>query len=162
QREAAQQVSDIASAVRDWRDRLTGALQLELPASGQRPLSRSFAGSCVVGRVDDDTGRGVRRLAASIGVTPFVVLLAVFRLLLARSAQTSDVVIGVPTAGRTDPDSHALIGLFVNTLPLRVNLAGVSDLRQLIERHRGPVMDLLAAQDLPFDQLVSELNPRRS
>ena len=161
-READQQGCDTAAAVRDWRDRLAGALHLELPTDGQRPLSRSFAGSCVVGRVDDDTGRGVRRLAASMGVTPFVVLLAVFDLLLARSAQTSEVVIGVPTAGRTDPDSHALIGLFVNTLPLRLNLAGVSAVPQLIERHRGPVVDLLAAQDLPFDQLVSELNPLRS
>ena len=106
------------------------------------------------------TGR-VAALARRTGSTSFMVLLTAFAALLARWSGQSDVVIGSPVAGRDQPELSPLIGMFVNTLPLRTDLSGDPSFAEALERVRTTVIDALDHQDVPFARIVSELNPPR-
>ena len=112
--------------------------------------------------------RRVAEQARRRGATPFMVLLAGFQALLARWSGQHDIVVGSPIAGRTRRDVEELIGLFVNTLALRSDLARRSDLcgspsfDSLLAEVRETTLSAYAHQDLPFERLVEDLAPERS
>jgi len=101
-------------------------------------------------------------LARAHGVTPFVVLLAAFKTVLARHSGQSDIVVGTPIAGRSHADLEGLIGFFANTLVLRSSLEGEPTFSALIRRVRETAVGAYANQDVPFEELVVELAPARS
>ena len=88
-------------------------------------------------------------------------LLAGFAALLERHSGQDDLAVGTPIAGRTAGETEGLIGLFVNTLALRVDLAGEPDFRDLLGRVRETALAAYAHQELPFERLVEELAPER-
>src|SRR4051812_13780583 len=90
-----------------------------------------------------------------------MLLLAGFAALLARYSGQEDLLIGAPVANRTRPEIEGLIGFFVNTLALRVQLAGAPDFRQLLQATRETALAAFAHQDLPFEALVEALQPER-
>src|SRR6185436_16388868 len=92
----------------------------------------------------------------------FMILLAGLDLLLNRYTGQDDIVIGSPIANRNRPEIEGLIGFFVNTLALRVDLAGNPDFLTLLDRVREVTLGAYAHQDLPFERLVEELQPERS
>src|SRR5262249_2088400 len=73
-----------------------------------------------------------------------------------------DLVVGTPVAGRDRPEVEHLVGLFVNTLVLRVDLSDNPRFGTLVERAHETVLDALAHQDIPFEQVVEGLNPHRT
>ena len=87
-------------------------------------------------------------------------LLASFAVLLARYTGQRDLVVGVPAAGRTHTELEPMIGMFVNTLPIRIQLADDPPFHELLERVRQATTGAYAHQELPFDRLVAELSPR--
>src|SRR5437660_1023264 len=101
-------------------------------------------------------------LALQTGTTFFMVLLAVFDILLYRYTRQTDLMVGTPIANRTRPEVEGLIGFFVNTLALRVDVAGNPTFLELLERVKVVALDAYAHQDLPFERLVEELQPERS
>jgi amino acid adenylation domain-containing protein len=146
-----------------WRGHLAGAPGvLEMPTDRPRPPQPSTQGATQTRTIGPELGQAFDRLCRAHGATPFMGGLALYALLLARYAQTEDLVVGVPVSGRTRPDTQALIGMFVNTLPVRVDLAGNRTFSELLERVRVAALGALAHQDLPLDQLIEELRPTRS
>ncbi len=95
-------------------------------------------------------------------VTLFMTLLAAFDLLLFDLTGTDDLLVGSPIANRNHPEIEGLMGFFVNTLVLRTNLSGDPDFAELLQRVRQVALGAYAHQDLPFEQLVSELQPDRT
>ena len=145
-----------------WTKYLEGyADDLELPADRPRPAEPGRRGATVTFEVDPAVAEALDALARAEGVTPFVVLLAAFAILLCRHAGRREVVIGTPVANRPQVELKGLIGLFLNTLPLRVDLAGDPSFRALLGRLREVVLAAQEHQDLPFERLVAELHPRR-
>src|SRR6185436_3911080 len=95
------------------------------------------------------------------GATPFMTLLAAWSTLMSRLSGQDDVACGTPVANRTRAEIEGLIGFFVNTLVLRVDLAGDPPFAEALARVRETALAAYAHQDLPFEVLVSELQPDR-
>jgi amino acid adenylation domain-containing protein len=148
---------------RYWRERLAGApALLELPTDFPRPAIQSFRGSEIASALDADLCALVRAFSRREGVTLFMTLLAAFQTLLLRYSGQEDVVVGSPIAGRNRVETEGLIGLFANTLALRTDLSGDPSFREALRRVREVTFGAYAHQDIPFEKVVEELQPRRS
>ncbi|MFP3939248.1 MAG: amino acid adenylation domain-containing protein [Thermoanaerobaculia bacterium] len=146
-----------------WRSRLAGAPPvLELPTDHPRPAVQSFRGGRVPCRLEPELSAALAEIGRSTGATPFMVLLAAFMALLARYTGARDLVVGSPVAGRNRAEIEGLLGLFVNTLPLRADLAGDPSFEEMVSAVRQAAVGALAHQDLPFERLVEETAPERS
>jgi len=88
-------------------------------------------------------------------------LLAGFEVVVSRHAGESDVVIGIPIAGRVRPELEPMIGAFLNTLVLRNDLSDNPTFRELLGRVRETSLDAYANQDVPFELLLADLQPPR-
>jgi amino acid adenylation domain-containing protein len=153
----------LAAQLAWWTRALDGApAVLELPADRPRPAVQSHRGGRLRVALPHALAEGVRALARREGATPFMVMLAAFHVLLGRWSGEEDVVVGSPVAGRTRAETEGLIGFFVNTLPLRANLAGDPAFRTLLHRVRDTTLGAYQHQDLPFERLVEALHPGRS
>jgi non-ribosomal peptide synthetase component F len=89
-------------------------------------------------------------------------LLAAFNVMLARYSGDKDIVVGTPVAGRTRVEAEPLIGMFVNTLPLRAKVSPEQTVRELISSVRETSLGAYANQDVPFESLVNEVQSDRS
>ena len=153
----------LAKALDHFSTRLRGApALLTLPTDRPRPAARSLRGASHVLRVGAAVAASMDALARHANATPFMVLTAVFGVLLGRHANQHDICIGTPVANRNRAEIAGLIGFFVNTLVLRVQLARGDSLASLLARVRDHALDAFAYQDLPFERLVEALQPERS
>ncbi|MGM9517043.1 condensation domain-containing protein, partial [Roseateles sp. DB2] len=145
-----------------WREQLADApVRLELPTDKPRPAQQDYAGSLQAVRLDAELTRGLKRLGQRHGVTLYMTLLGAWAAVLGRLSGQSDLVIGSPTANRGRQEVEPLIGFFVNTLALRLDLSGPLDTRELLERVRRVTLGAQEHQDLPFEQVVEIVNPPR-
>ncbi|HEU0016243.1 MAG TPA: amino acid adenylation domain-containing protein, partial [Longimicrobium sp.] len=146
-----------------WTETLGGAPELlELPADHPRPARMDHAGAQVAVRLDEALTAGLKALSRRHGTTLFMTLLAGWATVLGRLSGQDDVVVGTPTAGRGRREIEGLIGFFVNTLALRVDLSGAPTVAELLGRVRKRALAAQHHQDLPFEQVVELLDPARS
>ncbi len=103
----------------------------------------------------------LEQLSRTLGCTPYMALLAAFKLLLYRYTHQTDVVVGTLIANRTRPEVEPLIGICINLLILRTDLAGQPPLRELVQRVRAVAEAAYANQDVPIEQLIDVLQPAR-
>ena len=146
-----------------WDEQLAGAPELiDLRTDFPRPATRTTTGRSELFTVPIALSESLRRLSRSEGVTLFMALLAAFQVLLHKYSGQTDIVIGSPIAGRQRSELEGLIGFFVNTLALRVDLSGNPTFGNLLHKVREVCLGAYAHQDLPFERLVEELQPERS
>ncbi len=145
-----------------WRELLSPAAPaLALPLDRPRPSAGSFRAGELRTSFGEAAASGVERLAHRLGATPFMVLLAAFGALLGRYTGHDDLVVGSPIAGRDRWELEGLIGFFVNTLALRLDLSADPSFSELVARTREMALGAFAHQDLPFERLVEGLAPVR-
>jgi amino acid adenylation domain-containing protein/non-ribosomal peptide synthase protein (TIGR01720 family) len=143
-----------------WRERLEGApSDLALPLDRSRPETRGTRGAAL--RFALPSEADLSRLAARHGATAFMAYLAVYAALLARWCGQEELVVGCPLGNREHPETHDLIGFFVNTVALRLDLSGDPDFAILLGRARAASLEAFAHQDAPFDRVVDALKPQR-
>ncbi|RMS80463.1 Non-ribosomal peptide synthetase module [Pseudomonas savastanoi] len=148
---------------RYWRETLSGApILLELPTDHKRPAVQNYRGGFVPLVFDRALTARLRALATQQGTTLFMNLLAAWSLLLMRLSGQDDVVIGVPSANRSQQELEGLIGFFVNTLALRMTRSANPTVASWLQQARHVALAAQEHQDLPFDQVVEVLNPPRS
>ncbi|NRN30764.1 amino acid adenylation domain-containing protein, partial [Photorhabdus heterorhabditis] len=145
-----------------WRTMLADApVLLDLPTDRPRPPEQSFAGNVVPVNLDVALTTALKRLSEQHGVTLFMTLLSAWAIVLSRLSGQEDVVIGTPSAGRSRQEVEPLIGFFVNTLALRMDLSGELTVTELLARVRQTALAAQEHQDLPFDQVVEIVQPPR-
>jgi amino acid adenylation domain-containing protein len=152
----------LAAPLAFWRQALAGAPpRLALPLDRPRPATQSFRGARLAVPIPAPLAAALRGVARQAGATLFMALLAAFDVLLWRWSGESDLVVGVPVANRDRVEIEGLIGCFVNTLALRVELSGDPTLEQVLARVRQASLDAFAHQEMPFEKLVEALAPQR-
>lgn len=145
-----------------WRDYLDGApALLRLPLERERPARRDFRGATHRFQVPSPTLGRLNALGRAAGATPYMTLLAVFQVFLARLCDTPDVVIRTPSSGRTHPRIGGVIGLFVNLLALRTRVEAGSSFNAHLDRVRERALAAFSHQDFPYEWLVAERVGRR-
>ncbi|WP_247315356.1 non-ribosomal peptide synthetase [Ralstonia pseudosolanacearum] len=145
-----------------WEQALAGApTLLSLPTDRARPAQQDYAGGSVEVIFDETLSAGLRKLSQRHGTTLFMTVLAGWSVLLSRLSGQDEVVVGSPVANRTRSEVEGLIGFFVNTLALRVEVGGVT-VSELLGRVKSRVLEAQAHQDLPFEQVVERVRPVRS
>lgn len=144
-----------------WRRQLADLPTLELLADRRRPMGGTFQGALHWFAVPAPVHAKLRAIGHQHGATLFMTLLAVFQVLLHRYTGQSDIVVGSPIASRTRPEIEGLIGFFVNSLVMRVDLSGDPTFREALRRVREAAIAAYNHQDLPFERLVEELQPER-
>nr|WP_233434253.1 non-ribosomal peptide synthetase [Nocardia yamanashiensis] len=155
--------SVLARQLRFWQQRLTGAPDvLALPTDRPRPAVASGRADARTAVLDAELHAAVVDFAAAHQVTPFMVLHTALAVLLARMSGTADIVVGTPVAGRGDQALDDLVGMFVNTLALRTEVAPDARLSDVLARVRDADLAAFDNAAVPFEMLVDVLNPVRS
>ncbi|MFE7577247.1 amino acid adenylation domain-containing protein [Streptomyces sp. NPDC057521] len=151
----------LTAEVAYWADELAGVEPLVLPTARPRPARQTFDGAGYGFQVERALLDRLAALGKAHGATIHMVLLAAFQELLARFSGQRDFAVGSPVAGRPEPELEGLVGMFVNVLALRARLDGDPTFAELLDRTRETCLEAYAHQELPFAQLVTELNVER-
>ncbi|MFC0527590.1 amino acid adenylation domain-containing protein [Phytohabitans kaempferiae] len=153
----------LAAPLGYWRDRLAGAPPaVALPTARRRLPSQGAVGGKVRATLGADEVAALQKLCRVHGVTPFMAMLAALATVLHRWSGQDDLVIGVPVHTRAAAGTDALVGLFVNTVPLRVELAGAPAFSEVLDRvRRTAVEGYVNYGETPFEVLVGELRAVR-
>ncbi len=145
-----------------WRQQLgTDLPVLNLPHDHPRPAQPTYAGAIHPFTLAPDLAQELKALSRQEGATLFMTLLAGLQILLYRMTGQADVAVGTDVANRNRLETEGLIGFFVNHLVLRCDLRGNPSFRKLLKQVRTVTLGAYAHQDLPFDRLVSALQPER-
>jgi amino acid adenylation domain-containing protein len=145
-----------------WRDALAGSLPvLDLPSDRPRPAVQGFRSGSIRFMLGEEMVDGVRGAARRAGVTTFVFLLASYVATLARWSGQDDFVVGTAAANRPRVELDPVVGMFVNTLPLRLGVDVDASFAELLARASVVVLDGFANEAVPFDRVVEVVNPPR-
>jgi amino acid adenylation domain-containing protein len=154
---------NLRSLISYWRTQLDGAPSvLELPLDRPRPARQSFKGALYPFNVPRSSLEKLKSLCSECGVVPFMVLLGAFKVLLFRYTNQPKIVVGTPIANRNHSELETVIGFFTNTLVLSSSVAPGMTFRELLAQVRDTTLGAYEHQELPFEKLVSELQPKRS
>ncbi|GGY98972.1 amino acid adenylation domain-containing protein [Streptomyces nitrosporeus] len=159
--------ADAARMLDYWRGHLPAEVPLlDLPTDKPRPAVQTHNGASAFFELDTALSARVHVLALAHHVTPFMVLLSAYYLLLHRYSGQEHIVVGSPVTGRTHQDFASVYGYFVNPLPLHADLTEDPSVAGLLEQVRTTVLGGLDNQEYPFVLLVEELglqhDPSRS
>ncbi|KUL21275.1 non-ribosomal peptide synthetase [Streptomyces regalis] len=145
-----------------WRRTLGGDLPvLALPTDRPRPATMTSNGRALFHTLDPELSRRLRELSRARRSTLFMTLLAGYAAMLHRVTGQTDIVVGTPISDRPERAEH-LVGFFVNTLALRLDLSGDPEFGTLLDRVRTVALDAYDHARVPFETVVRELAPPRA
>uniref|UniRef100_UPI001CF02A4C non-ribosomal peptide synthetase n=1 Tax=Paenibacillus sp. BJ-4 TaxID=2878097 RepID=UPI001CF02A4C len=146
-----------------WKEQLRdNPPQLALPVDRIRPATPTMRGGTVSLELPREVVEGLKGLAKGRGASVFMAALAGFYALLAKYSGQHDVVLGCPVANRNESGTAGVVGLFVNTVALRVNVSSSLSFLELLSQVKNTMVEALAHQDIPFEKIVEELRPQRT
>jgi amino acid adenylation domain-containing protein len=145
-----------------WLAHFSGRLPiLDLPSDFPRPAVQTFEGDTIHFVLDRELLEPLRLLAAGMNVTFYMLFLSVYAILMMKLTGDEDIIIGTGLSYRNDLELHALIGLFVNTLALRLSPRKDKTFSTLLQEVRQNVLQAFENQDYPFEDLVDKLKIER-
>ncbi|BBZ39239.1 hypothetical protein MCNS_23020 [Mycobacterium conspicuum] len=155
--------SRIAAQLAYWEDALAGMPEhLQLPTDRPYPPVADYGGATVAVDWPAELQQRIAQVALEHNATSFMLVQAALAVLLSKLSASSEVAVGFPIAGRSDPALDELVGFFVNTLVLRADLAGDPTVADVLAQVRRRSLAAYENQDVPFEVLVERLNPTRS
>ncbi len=146
-----------------WKEKLSGELPiLELPYNYAKSHELTFEGNNQTIKLSSTNYSNLKELCHKEKLTLFMIMLAIFKILLMRYTGQRDIIIGTPILGRTQEQIQSLIGFFVNTLALRTQIPLESTFLEFLQQIRQTALESYDHANLPFEKLVQELSPERS
>jgi amino acid adenylation domain-containing protein len=155
------QTTDLQDDIEFWVKRLRGAKQFEVYPDRPRPAVQGTHGEIESTLLDRNLTDRLHELARRQGCTLFMVSLAALLALLQRYTGAEDISVGTQVAGRDDTDLESIVGMFINTLVLRVDVAGDPDFPALCQRVKEVVTEAFEHQQVPLERLIEVLRPPR-
>ncbi|PRA33150.1 non-ribosomal peptide synthetase [Pseudomonas poae] len=138
-----------------WRDNLHGAPAcLPLPHDFPRPAQPSHDGDDLAFQLPAPLYQSIKTLAQELGCTPYLLMLAAFQLMLHRTCDTADLVIGTDIAGRQQQALEGLIGFFVNVLPMRSRMQAAQPFSEYVHSVSRNALQAFEHQELPLDLII--------
>jgi non-ribosomal peptide synthetase component F len=144
-----------------WTTALRSTQSLKVPLD-RRETAPTYVGGIARFQLTTESLQKIKELGRKQEATLFMVLTAVFHLLLGWYANQDDVITGTDVANRNLPEIEGMIGFFVNQLVLKTNLSGNPSFAELLQRVRTTTLGAFSHQDFPFEKLVEELSPDRT
>ncbi|MEM1319026.1 MAG: amino acid adenylation domain-containing protein [Bacteroidota bacterium] len=144
-----------------WEQYLAGVKPLALPTDFPRPARLSNRGASFQFSIKRELVERVKAFAQQEEATLFMTLLAAFKLLLHRYSQQEDICVGTPIANRSHTELEGLIGLFLNTLAIRSSFAEQPNFKDFLQQVKQHTLDVYAHQEVPFEQIVEQVEPER-
>ncbi|WP_166245430.1 non-ribosomal peptide synthetase [Paenibacillus turpanensis] len=142
-----------------WLDVFQGELPtLDLPLDHQRSSVPTFEGGLLTTSVEPALIKKLHRISREASSTLYATLLSAYAALLHHYTGQNDIVIGSPVAGRSHPDLRSMVGMFVNTLPIRCDIKREERFQELLVRVRDTLLHAYEHQDYPLEELVAKLN----
>ncbi len=156
------QQAKIAKHKQFWIEDFSGGVAvLDLPTDFARPLQKRYEGSCLDTYVDDEEMVRLKKMAEGEGCTLFMALMSIYLILLNKLSDQEDVVVGINTTGRQHADLENVIGLFVNTIPVRVCLDSRFNYSGLLNAVKSKVLACFDNQSYPYEQFLNEIKMER-
>ncbi|MFJ9610297.1 amino acid adenylation domain-containing protein [Kitasatospora sp. NPDC101176] len=151
----------LAASREHWRAELAGVPALELPTDRPRPALLTFEGAALELHWGPELVRAVAECARAHGASTYMVLMAGLQVLLGRHAGQRDFAVGSAVAGRLHRELEGVVGAFVNMLPIRARLEPGRSFAELLARVRETTLDAYTHQEVPFEQMVADLDVER-
>jgi amino acid adenylation domain-containing protein/non-ribosomal peptide synthase protein (TIGR01720 family) len=134
---------------------------LNLPADYARPPIQGFEGRTMKFGLTNEQLQRLKDLAGQQDATLFIILMAIYNIFLSKITGLEEIVLGTGMAGRGHPDTRDIIGLFVNTLALRIYPGNSKTFGQFLEEVKTTTLEALENQDYPFEELVEKVVKKR-
>lgn len=146
-----------------WMQLFEGSLPvLDLPYDFPRPALKTYLGERIYFALDNEENQALLAFCEKSGYTLYMFTLAVYTVLLSKLSGNDDIILGSPVSGRDKLEMQGLIGMFVNTLPLRLQLKREQTFLFFLETVKEVVISVFQHQDYPFEQLIEDLAVRRT
>lgn len=146
-----------------WKNKLKGVDSIvTFPPDLKRPLEQKHRGDRIYFELDGDLFNKVKEISKNQNVTPYVILLSVYAILLSRYSNQNDLTIGTPIAGRNKKEIEPLIGFFANTVILRIKIDENSSFTEIINNIKDDLVDIFENNDYPFEKLVELVESERN
>lgn len=154
--------SDFKNAENYWVEKFKDDIPvLNLPTNYSRPAVQSFDGENVISFIDIDTVYKIEQLSTKLEITPYMLLLSCYYILLSKYTGQEDFIVGSPVIGRDITEVQNLVGMFVNTLALRTNINISTSFKNFVLNVKQNVLEAFKYQAYPFDELVNKLKIKR-
>jgi acyl transferase domain-containing protein/acyl carrier protein len=141
-----------------WLDKFKGNIpRLHMPLDYERPAVKSFAGDEIHLEIGKETTFKIKQLNKETGTTLFMVLLAVYNVLLHKYTGQTDIIVGSPISGRRQVDLQNLLGVFVNMIAFRNQPGPGKSFAAFLEEVKANAVEGYQNQDYPFEELVRKL-----
>ncbi|MBK9331725.1 MAG: AMP-binding protein [Ignavibacteria bacterium] len=145
-----------------WKEELGGELPaLNITADKPRPAVQTFNGAAEYFHLDKELADELNKFSKSEGTTVFVTLLTAYFVFLYKYCGQNDIIVGSPTAGRTNTEFDKLIGYFINPVSVRGSINGSDSFKTILKQIKKKVLYAVSNQDFPFPLIVEKLLHKR-
>lgn len=134
---------------------------LSLPTKQARPIKQSYKGDNYLFEFDSELSNKIVSVSKKNNITPYMLLLSAYYVLLSKYSSQEDLIVGTPVVNRETEDLQSIIGMFVNSLPLRRKIDYSSKFIDFVKDSRDYFLDAFANQNYPFNELVADLDIKR-
>lgn len=134
---------------------------LNMPTTFSRPSVQNFEGSSYYTKLSKETFDRINKISKDLSITPYMLMLSIYYILLSKYTSQDDIIIGTPIIGRELPELSNMLGMFVNTLALRNKVDNTLSFSEFANTIKNYCLSAFKNQSYPFDELIKELNIKR-